>query len=143
VQRTDILKLTCEREVPYKVSIVTLIAVLTLINLDDSMNSTSTASTSTLKRSRSNVNGTPEHVKDDLPPLPRISGEHLLQVFTHKSLRRPSDDPDFDNRRLSKLGERAFDTAITAVLFNIRPVLRNDEIMVSHLSDFPSCVSYM
>ncbi|THV06004.1 hypothetical protein K435DRAFT_960795 [Dendrothele bispora CBS 962.96] len=104
------------------------------------MSSTSTASTS-LKRTHSTINGSPENPMDvdDLPPLPRISGERLLQVFTHKTL-RPHDtlSEDFNNERLTELGERVFETAVTAVLFNIRPVLKSQDMLEmrnSFLSD--------
>ncbi|KAJ3803427.1 hypothetical protein GGU11DRAFT_6133 [Lentinula aff. detonsa] len=64
-------------------------------------------------------------------PLPKINGETLLQVLTHRSLRRPDDaSENFDNERLSELGARVLDTAITTTLFHRRPVLSGLEMLV-------------
>ncbi|ESK98029.1 ribonuclease iii [Moniliophthora roreri MCA 2997] len=67
-----------------------------------------------------------------LPPLPKISGEYLLQVYTHKSLRRSDDvsPEEFeDSERLSVLGEKVFNAAVTNVLFRRRLMKTRDEIM--------------
>jgi dsRNA-specific ribonuclease len=65
------------------------------------------------------------------PPLPQIkSGDLILQVFTHKSLRRPNATPEHygDNERLADLGKVVLDAAITRTLFNSRPILQAAEI---------------
>ena len=67
------------------------------------------------------------------PPLPQIkSGDLILQVFTHKSLRRPNVTPEHygDNERLADLGKVVLDAAITRTLFNSRPILQAAEISV-------------
>ena len=67
------------------------------------------------------------------PPLPQIrSGDLILQIFTHKSLRRPNATPEQygDNERLADLGKVVLDAAITRTLFNIRPILQAAEISV-------------
>jgi dsRNA-specific ribonuclease len=79
-----------------------------------------------LKRSR------PENQRK-APPLPQIkSGDLILQVFTHKSLRRPNANPEQygDNERLADLGKVVLDVAITRTLFNMRPILQAAEISV-------------
>ena len=82
-----------------------------------------------LKRTRSE-----NQRKFNAPPLPEIkSGDLILQVFTHKSLRRPNVTPEQygDNERLADLGKVVLDAAITRTLFNIRPILQAAEISVS------------
>lgn len=67
------------------------------------------------------------------PPLPQIqSGDLILQVFTHKSLRRPNATPEQygDNERLADLGKVVLDAAITHTLFHSRPILQAAEISV-------------
>lgn len=67
------------------------------------------------------------------PPLPQITnGDLILQVFTHKSLRRPNTTPEQygDNERLADLGKVVFDVAITRNLFHSRPILQAAEISV-------------
>ncbi|KAG7450690.1 uncharacterized protein BT62DRAFT_530284 [Guyanagaster necrorhizus] len=78
----------------------------------------------TLKRTRSS-----EHVQ-----LPQLEPDTYLQVYTHRSLRRPcatTPDEYEDNERLSVLGEKAFDAAVTTVLFYERPLLGLPEMEVS------------
>ena len=71
--------------------------------------------------------------KFNVPPLPQIkSSDLILQVFTHKSLRRPNAAPEQygDNERLADLGKVVLDAAITRTLFNFRPILKAAEISV-------------
>ncbi|KIM47840.1 hypothetical protein M413DRAFT_439522 [Hebeloma cylindrosporum] len=65
-----------------------------------------------------------------VPPLPPLQSDLILQVFTHKSLRRPKVSPaDYgDNERLSDLGKAALDVAITHALFQKRPYLEVADI---------------
>jgi len=66
-----------------------------------------------------------------LPPLPKLTSELILQVYTHISLRRRSDDgPEEygDNERLVELGKAVLDALITYVLFNKRPMLTVAEL---------------
>jgi hypothetical protein len=68
-----------------------------------------------------------------LPPLPKLTSELILQVYTHISLRRLSDDgPEEygDNERLIELGKAVLDALITYVLFNRRPMLKVPELRV-------------
>ncbi|KAF8167731.1 ribonuclease III domain-containing protein [Crassisporium funariophilum] len=65
------------------------------------------------------------------PPLPRIANSDvILQVFTHRSLRRPNSKPEQhgDNERLAELGKAMLDVAITDFLFRKRPFLQATEI---------------
>ncbi|KAK0453555.1 hypothetical protein EV421DRAFT_1897561 [Armillaria borealis] len=80
-----------------------------------SNSSRQSASNSTLKRTRSS-----EHVQ-----LPQLEPDMYLRVYTHKSLRRACASPDKyeDNERLSLVGEKAFDAAVTTALFYERPLL--------------------
>jgi len=66
-----------------------------------------------------------------LPPLPKLTSELILQVYTHISLRRLSDkgpEEYGDNERLIELGKAVLDALITYVLFNKRPMLKVAEI---------------
>ncbi|KAF9479708.1 hypothetical protein BDN70DRAFT_834000 [Pholiota conissans] len=79
-----------------------------------------------LKRSRS-LDHIPRNFNASrIPPLPRINGDLALQVFTHKSLRRPNVSPaDYgDNERLADLGRTMCEFAITQALFEYRPMMR-------------------
>ncbi|KAK0245665.1 hypothetical protein EDD85DRAFT_801778 [Armillaria nabsnona] len=71
------------------------------------------ASNSTLKRTRSSEN----------VQLPQLEPDTYLRVYTHKSLRRACASPDEDNERLSVVGEKALDAAVTTALFYERPLL--------------------
>ncbi|KAG6830297.1 hypothetical protein H0H92_001375 [Tricholoma furcatifolium] len=66
------------------------------------------------------------------PPLPPISSDLILQVFTHVSLRRRSNNPEDygDNERLIRLGELVLDAAVTSVLFNKRPILTTQKMIL-------------
>ncbi len=81
-----------------------------------------------LKRQRSTT------TMSNFPPLPKLPGEVILDVYTHKSLRfpgAPSDDSEYgDNERLAILGEKVLETAVTDTLFRKRPMLKADEIEV-------------
>lgn len=92
----------------------------------------------TLKRTRSEEIKPRNFDASRLPPLPRISGDVALQVFTHISLRRPDASPtDYgDNERLAYLGRPLLELAVTHVLFQCRPILRGIEISVSHCGKY-------
>ena len=85
-----------------------------------------------LKRPRSSSN-----TMESYPAAPKLRGDIILEVFTHKSLRFPgapiNEDSEFgDNERLSVLGEKVLELAVTFALFNKRPMLKVDEIEVRH-----------
>ncbi|KZT04807.1 uncharacterized protein LAESUDRAFT_760824 [Laetiporus sulphureus 93-53] len=70
---------------------------------------------------------------DAPPPVPKLRGDIILEVFTHKSLRFPgaptNEESDCgDNERLSMLGEKVMDTAVTFTLFNKKPLINAQEI---------------
>jgi dsRNA-specific ribonuclease len=72
---------------------------------------------------------------ENLPPLPKISGELMLEVFTHKSLRpdssgEPTGDEYGGNDRLAEIGGKALDMAITFSLFSRKPMLKATDIEV-------------
>ncbi|KAK7059141.1 hypothetical protein VNI00_001767 [Paramarasmius palmivorus] len=95
-----------------------------------------------LKRARPEVPNSPSHTRGaaengpspppvELPPLPKIPSDYILQVYTHKSLRRSDDvsPEEFkDSERLSVLGEKIFYAAVTNVLFRRKPMKTRDEI---------------
>ena len=83
-----------------------------------------------LKRSRSSISTMP-----DLPNIPRLSGDIILEVFTHRSIRfagAPANEEYGDNERLASLGEKAFDLAVSDALFRKRPMLKAEDIDVSN-----------
>ncbi|KDQ63217.1 hypothetical protein JAAARDRAFT_188818 [Jaapia argillacea MUCL 33604] len=78
-----------------------------------------------LKRSLSMSNGS-------IPSLPKLSGDIILEVFTHRSLRfegAPQNEEFGDNDRLAELGERVLVAAVTFCLFSKRPMLSANEII--------------
>lgn len=81
---------------------------------------------------------------DPLPSIPRLSGEIILEVFTHKSLRFPgaptNEDSEFgDSERLAELGEKAFHVAVTDALFKKRPMLNVEDLKVC---SYGACCPY-
>ncbi|KIY45794.1 hypothetical protein FISHEDRAFT_76338 [Fistulina hepatica ATCC 64428] len=80
-----------------------------------------------------------DHNFTNLPLLPEIKGPTILQVFTHKSLQVPSGstpEPQWDNQRLTELGCKAFDVAVTSFLFDKRPMLGGDDLIVERAKLF-------
>jgi hypothetical protein len=76
-----------------------------------------------LKRTYSATTGS-VRACDDLVPLPKITGELILQVYTHKSLRIPGGQNfDEDNERLSDLGLKALEMAVAFSLFRKHPLV--------------------
>jgi len=69
---------------------------------------------------------------DTIPSLPKITGDIILEVFTHRTLRFPGAPPASeeygDNERLAELGAKALDTAVTYALFCKRPMLTAAEL---------------
>ena len=65
-----------------------------------------------------------------LPALPKISGELILNVFTHKALRPEPSTQYGDNDRLAELGEKILEMAVTSALFHQNPVLSAADISV-------------
>ncbi|GBE77744.1 hypothetical protein BKA93DRAFT_757759 [Sparassis latifolia] len=81
-----------------------------------------------LKRSYSVSNAMDPH----LTPAPKLRGDIILEVFTHQSLRfpgAPSNEEYGDNVRLSLLGDKILETAVTFTLFSKRPMLTSDDIV--------------
>jgi dsRNA-specific ribonuclease len=78
-------------------------------------NSATTTNHLTLKRARS--------VHDARPIIPKLRGDVILQVFTHRSLR------GYDER-LPELGSTVLDAIVTHILFSKVPPLRVSEIQV-------------
>jgi len=109
-------------------------------------------STTSLKRTRSTNGDRRQFNTSRVPPLPPINNDLLLQVFTHKSLRRPNVSPNHygDNERLSDLGETAFELTMTNILFGKRPFLNASEIAALRdnllssgmLEDWVSCYRF-
>lgn len=69
------------------------------------------------------------------PPLPKLGGDVILEVFTHRSLRFSgallAEDSEYgDNERLAILGEKVLEAAVTDTLFRKRPMLKAEEIEV-------------
>jgi hypothetical protein len=94
------------------------------------MNASSGSFSSTFKRSRS-VHNRDTTACTSQPP--KIAGDIILQVFTHKSLRRSTGEPQdesVDNERLAELGEKVLETVVTHYLFIQRPTLSAIDISV-------------
>ncbi|KXN85675.1 hypothetical protein AN958_10858 [Leucoagaricus sp. SymC.cos] len=87
-----------------------------------------TFSSTSLKRTRSGELPCPP---SELPRLPIIDADLILEVYIHQSLRPPNatkPEEFTDNSRLAKLGEVVLDTAVTFALFKKRPFLTGAEI---------------
>jgi hypothetical protein len=83
----------------------------------------------TLKRGRSD-----SYIKSNIPDLPPLYGDIILQVFTHRSLDFPGSGQKVfgDNARLAELGRQALELGVTHTLFNMKqPLLGAEEITVS------------
>ena len=70
-----------------------------------------------------------------VPPIPKLQGEIILEVFTHRSIRFPSapinQDSEYgDSDRLTVLGEKVLEAAVTDALFRKRPMLKGGDIEV-------------
>ena len=71
--------------------------------------------------------------RPQLPPLPKITGEIILQVFTHRSLQRSHGgtlDDNSDNRRLAVLGKTVLEVVVTHLLFKRKPPLATADMRV-------------
>lgn len=79
-----------------------------------------------------------------LPPLPKLQGDLdlMLDVYTHNSIKHSThmnQESDYgDTDRLAELGAKVLDLAVTAHLFQRRPMITADEIRVQSLS-FYNC----
>ncbi|KAF9447800.1 hypothetical protein P691DRAFT_706120 [Macrolepiota fuliginosa MF-IS2] len=81
-----------------------------------------------LKRTRSGELSRPP---GDIPHLPDITNDLVLEVYAHESLRPPdATKPEAftDNTRLAQFGKKVLDTAVFLVLFQKKPFLSLGEI---------------
>lgn len=72
-----------------------------------------------------------------LPGLPEITGDIIMETFTHRSLRFDSVNPDSeedclhqDNQRLIELGDKALQLSVTNFLFHKKPFCKSLNIPV-------------
>ncbi|KAF9785504.1 hypothetical protein BJ322DRAFT_1108950 [Thelephora terrestris] len=69
---------------------------------------------------------------DNIPPLPPIEGELMLEVFTHESLNSRPDaltsDEHGGNVRLATLGEKLLEAAVMTNLFRRRPMYGSKQL---------------
>ncbi|TRM65950.1 hypothetical protein BD626DRAFT_486319 [Schizophyllum amplum] len=61
------------------------------------------------------------------PPLPKLSGDTALEVYTHRSLNRPG--AAIDSSRLAVLGLSVLDATMTSLLFRRRPLLSEEDMV--------------
>ena len=75
---------------------------------------------------------------DNLPPIPPIEGELMLEVYTHDSLNARSgtitNDENGGSVRLATLGQKVLESAVMTNLFRRRPMHSATQLEVSHLS---------
>lgn len=81
-----------------------------------------------------------------LPPIPKLNGDIILDVYTHRSLRFPGAPLDQDSEygggeRLAVLGEKVLEAAVTDALFRKRPMMKGTEIDVSSVPPQSTIVS--
>lgn len=74
-------------------------------------------------------------VPRQLPTIPKLTGEIILEVFTHRSLRFPNapidEDSEYgDSERLAVLGEKVLEAAVTDTLFRKKPMMKGGDIEV-------------
>ena len=113
-----------------------IVGQTTVPNLAMSTSSSSSSET-TLKRVRSIAHATPDSTAS-LAELPKINGEIILVVFTHRSLRPATNAAPAtvgfehsNNEILAELGKHALETAVTDALFSKKPFLKAEDIAVS------------
>ncbi|KAH7881751.1 hypothetical protein F5I97DRAFT_1818406, partial [Phlebopus sp. FC_14] len=81
------------------------------------------------KRQRSaTYEAPPDAPPHELPELPKLSGETMLEVFTHRSLRLACHAQYRDNERLSVLGHHTLEMITTQLLFLREPKLKRSDI---------------
>lgn len=80
----------------------------------------------------------------EIPELPVLNGDLILDVFTHPSIKKsgPSFEPIYgDNTRLAALGQKALELAVTETLFKLKdPMLGVKDIAVGIIQSM-SCYS--
>ena len=62
-----------------------------------------------------------------LPPLPLLTGDQLIENFSHRLLRRGLEA---DNKALIDQGKAALEFAVTSYLISKKPIVIADEIPV-------------
>lgn len=82
-----------------------------------------------------------------LPSLPKLSADIILEVFTHRSLQfsgKPiNEDSEYgDNERLAILGKTILEAAVTDVFFSKKPLLRHSEIQVCIFFEAVSSITF-
>jgi len=82
------------------------------------------------KRARSHVRSKP-YPLTTLPELPKITGEIILDVFTHRSLHHAEAQR---SERLSELGKQVLELAVMDVLFYRKPLLKAKEMAVGEMN---------
>ena len=66
-----------------------------------------------------------------LPPLPEITGDIVLETFSHTSLNLlRKDGTALNNGRLSEIGRIVLDLAATSYLIGKRPLVPSEDIAV-------------
>ncbi|EIW86880.1 hypothetical protein CONPUDRAFT_86818 [Coniophora puteana RWD-64-598 SS2] len=100
--------------------------------MDMSTPEPSSTSSNPLKRDRSPDDNGFRHddSTSEVPDLPRLSGDVLLETFTHKSLRVACNARYRDNERLTMLGRDVLDMITTQLLYFRSPRLKVDQIMM-------------
>lgn len=87
-------------------------------------------------------NSSPTHMSEEaltsLPPLPQITGDIILETFTHRSLRFEgayNADQFSDNERLAELGDKVLQLVATNTVYHRRnPYAKASEIAVCQVS---------
>ena len=75
----------------------------------------------------------------ELPDIPRLDGEIILDVFTHHSLRKTPNASTsaqgashaYEDERLIELGRHVLSAAAAQVLFAVKPFLSAEDMVVS------------
>lgn len=75
------------------------------------------------------------------PPLPELTGDVHLDVFTHPSLRTNAADTN-DNERYQDLGSMALPLIVTHHLFSRQPPLPSKQVQARHPSPHTNILTY-
>jgi hypothetical protein len=107
----------------------------------------SQCSSSSSKRDHSNISSPKcQDSLHELPAIPKLLGEVILDVFTHHSLRQPPNASTsaqgashaYQDERLMELGRNVLSASATQVLFAMKPFLSAEDIAVSHSITSPN-----